>query len=209
MKTIPSCPGSYGLVLKSVGWAWVVVGSLGECLFRPGLYVYVGSARGAGGLRSRIRRHLQRRKRKRWHIDYLTTHPSFRAVAVCFGASSKQSEGRIVAELCANGLLPYIPRFGSADDPGATTHLLSCPPYWPSCRRALERAFSRRFKAWSILTLRQRRSPAGGSLRFLLLLSHVDEHVGQPAAVSPLVVVPGQCLHQGPPNHVCGQAVDD
>jgi Uri superfamily endonuclease len=49
------------------------VGSLGRIRFARGYYSYVGSAR--RGMRSRIARHLAREKRKRWHIDWLTTQP--------------------------------------------------------------------------------------------------------------------------------------
>lgn len=39
---------------------------------RPGPYLYCGSARGPGGLRARLRRHMRRGKAIRWHIDRLT-----------------------------------------------------------------------------------------------------------------------------------------
>jgi len=37
-----------------------------------GLYVYVGSAHGPGGLRARVGRHLRREKPHHWHVDHLT-----------------------------------------------------------------------------------------------------------------------------------------
>ncbi|MEO0081422.1 MAG: GIY-YIG nuclease family protein [candidate division WOR-3 bacterium] len=47
------------------------VGALGRLDFPAGFYLYVGS----GGLNAvrRVQRHLARKKRVRWHIDYLTT----------------------------------------------------------------------------------------------------------------------------------------
>lgn len=54
------------------------VGALGDLLFDPGWYIYVGSALGPGGL-SRVRRHLRINRegtdRPHWHIDYLSRHP--------------------------------------------------------------------------------------------------------------------------------------
>ncbi len=45
------------------------IGSLGEISFPEGYYIYTGSA--AKNLKSRVARHLRKRKKKRWHIDYL------------------------------------------------------------------------------------------------------------------------------------------
>ncbi|NPD87613.1 MAG: GIY-YIG nuclease family protein [Asgard group archaeon] len=39
---------------------------------QTGFYIYVGSAFGAGGLSSRIHRHLRRSKKQHWHIDQVT-----------------------------------------------------------------------------------------------------------------------------------------
>ncbi|MGG6431797.1 GIY-YIG nuclease family protein [Anoxybacillus sp. D401a] len=47
----------------------VEVGKLGTFLFPKGNYIYVGSAK--RNIQSRIQRHIQVEKRKRWHIDYI------------------------------------------------------------------------------------------------------------------------------------------
>jgi len=44
------------------------IGRLGKIEFKKGTYLYVGSAK--KGLVSRLRRHLSRKKRLFWHIDY-------------------------------------------------------------------------------------------------------------------------------------------
>ena len=49
----------------------VNVGRLGDIAFRRGYYAYVGSA--LKGFKARIDRHIRRRKKLFWHIDYLTT----------------------------------------------------------------------------------------------------------------------------------------
>lgn len=56
------------------------VGSLGRILFERGYYTYVGSAR--RNMRPRVARHLAKEKRKRWHIDWLTTQPGVVPIAV-------------------------------------------------------------------------------------------------------------------------------
>jgi Uri superfamily endonuclease len=48
----------------------IQVGALGTLFFEKGIYCYVGSA--MGGLDQRLRRHLSKDKRMKWHIDYLT-----------------------------------------------------------------------------------------------------------------------------------------
>lgn len=68
-----SDPGTYALILKSPQSMSVCVGKAGTFEFMPGYYIYTGSARGPGGLKARVSRHLKMTKRCHWHIDYLTT----------------------------------------------------------------------------------------------------------------------------------------
>lgn len=63
--------GTYLLVLRSHGEATVQVGRWGPLAVRPGVYLYVGSAFGPGGVRARVGRHLRMRKKPHWHLDYL------------------------------------------------------------------------------------------------------------------------------------------
>jgi len=48
------------------------IGKLGEIKFDKDNYIYVGSAQ--SGIEKRIKRHLKKRKKKFWHIDYLLTN---------------------------------------------------------------------------------------------------------------------------------------
>ncbi|MEB3851702.1 MAG: GIY-YIG nuclease family protein [Desulfurococcales archaeon] len=96
----------------------------------PGLYAYVGSAGGPGGLRARIARHLRRRKRVWWHVDWLTTSPASRVVAVAYCASGTHgphAEAQVASCLASRGYLP-VRGFGSTDDPEAESHLYKTPP---------------------------------------------------------------------------------
>ncbi len=61
--------GGYLLILHLRGRQRLTVGALGDILLLAGYYVYVGSAMRSLG--PRIERHLRRRKKFHWHIDYL------------------------------------------------------------------------------------------------------------------------------------------
>ncbi len=76
----PRDPGTYALIFTLPRPLSLTVGRLGTRLLLPGEYVYVGSARGAGGLAARLHRHLKRDKRLHWHVDYLATQVFPRAV---------------------------------------------------------------------------------------------------------------------------------
>ncbi|MHA1864890.1 MAG: GIY-YIG nuclease family protein [Candidatus Heimdallarchaeaceae archaeon] len=52
-------------------------------------YIYVGSAFGAGGLKSRVSHHLLKEKTQRWHIDFLTTSPYSEIVGVVYFIDQK------------------------------------------------------------------------------------------------------------------------
>ncbi len=67
--------GSYLLILKNNKEQEIKVGALGKRRFLPGYYLYVGSA--LNNLEKRIERHKRKRKKKFWHIDYLTTRFKF------------------------------------------------------------------------------------------------------------------------------------
>jgi Uri superfamily endonuclease len=67
-------PGTYVLVMQLPRDTTLEVGRLGVVVFPRGYYCYVGSARGPGGWRARVARHLRQGKKTHWHIDYLLRH---------------------------------------------------------------------------------------------------------------------------------------
>lgn len=71
MDDLPVRPGTYALILRLREEAEIDVGRLGKFVFPAGFYVYVGSARGPGGIRARLGRHLRGVARPHWHIDHL------------------------------------------------------------------------------------------------------------------------------------------
>jgi len=145
-------------MLQAARRARLHVGSLGTLTFQPGLYLYVGSARGPGGLRARVNRHVRRDKSRRWHIDYLTTSDSFNLTGVFTGISRERMESELVAELIRQGTSECAPGFGSTDDPEATSHLLAAPASLEECRRIAQRSFSRLFPSRSAFSTLDRQS---------------------------------------------------
>lgn len=63
--------GTYALVFKCNAPFEAVVGKLGPVKISAGYWVYVGSAFGPGGLRSRLAHHLKPSTRPHWHLDYI------------------------------------------------------------------------------------------------------------------------------------------
>jgi Uri superfamily endonuclease len=134
MRPIPDLPGSYALCLSLARDTSLSVGKLGECFFPAGAYLYLGSARGPGGLRARLGRHLAGGGRRRWHIDYL------RAVAepagfVCVtqaggGEAGLPLECRWSQSMLASGRASApSPGFGASDCRcGCLAHLIYLGP---------------------------------------------------------------------------------
>jgi len=79
MLTIPptkqpgAVPGLYLLNIQLTKPIILTPGRLGRQTFEPGNYLYVGSARGSGGLRARLTRHQRCccSNVRHWHIDHL------------------------------------------------------------------------------------------------------------------------------------------
>jgi len=101
--------GAYLLILQLNSNRKLQVGSLGTLTFKKGFYIYVGSAK--ANLSARIRRHLKKSKKKRWHIDYLSTvAKTIKAIPV---RTSEELECKIASRL--SGFLSCINGFGSSD----------------------------------------------------------------------------------------------
>jgi Uri superfamily endonuclease len=121
--------GSYILILRlDQPLHDLPIGRLGRFDFASGIYLYVGSAFGAGGLPARLAYHQRRHKpRPHWHIDYL------RAEACLCEAWSVSGGGRLECVWCRAlaahpAVSTPVPGFGSRDT-GCPTHLfyLPCP----------------------------------------------------------------------------------
>ena len=120
---LPADPGSYALALRLRHAQVLAVGRLGRLDFRAGVWLYVGSARGPGGLRARVGRHWLGPARSRWHIDYL------RRAAAPLGAAVRQADASLECRWAAR--LADAPHWTSgpegfgASDCRCPTHLFA------------------------------------------------------------------------------------
>jgi sugar fermentation stimulation protein A len=113
--------GSYLLHLRLDEPRRVSIGALGEFDLDAGHYLYVGSA--MGSMQRRTSRHLRRRKRMRWHVDYLRAAADWAAVYPIY--ANHRLECSIAASLREVFTEP-IPGFG-ASDCRCGSHLFSTP----------------------------------------------------------------------------------
>jgi Uri superfamily endonuclease len=122
---LPAAPGTYLLLLDLPMPTRLAVGRLGTFDFPAGRYAYTGSARGPGGLRARVGRHLRAEKRLHWHVDYLSARASI--VEVWYAESTARLECLWAARLSAlPGASQPIDSFGSSDC-GCRSHLIRLP----------------------------------------------------------------------------------
>jgi Uri superfamily endonuclease len=121
---LPSLPGSYVLVLHLAQDRTIAIGRLGPVHFCSGYYLYVGSARGPGGLRARLERHLRREKAEHWHVDHLRRWAE--PVEAWFALSRESLECRWRVALQEAGLSLAVSGFGSSDC-RCPAHLLYSP----------------------------------------------------------------------------------
>lgn len=89
----------------------VEVGKLGMFSFPPGTYIYIGSAK--RNLEARIKRHVKKEKKQRWHFDYLRpfgevvqveTFDDTNSECKLFEKKLKELDGKVIAK-----------KFGSSD----------------------------------------------------------------------------------------------
>ncbi len=113
--------GAYILLLHLASAKEVLVGRLGEWTAVPGWYVYVGSAMRT--LSHRINRHLRRRKKMHWHIDYLRAAAD-KVIAYPI-RSSRREECDIAARM--SELLSSGPAGFGSSDCDCASHLYHSP----------------------------------------------------------------------------------
>jgi Uri superfamily endonuclease len=121
---IPKEPGVYVLVGHLSQSIQLKIGALGETHLPAGVYCYCGSAKGPGGLQSRIGRHLRKDTRKFWHFDHLKENLDIIQVWWRAGKNWQECE---VAQFLARRYGAQIPTtgFGSSDcRKGCASHLI-------------------------------------------------------------------------------------
>lgn len=123
----PAQPGAYVLIFVLVAAQTLRAGRLGPINLAPGRYAYVGSARGPGGLRARLARHLRQEKRLHWHVDYLTQCVAISAVYWAVAVEPLECRwAQALLRLPGAALGPA--GFGSSDcQAGCRSHLIRLP----------------------------------------------------------------------------------
>jgi Uri superfamily endonuclease len=133
MDDLPVQPGIYALILKLNESKTITVGRLGALEMSAGFYVYSGSARGPGGLRGRLSRHIWRQGKFHWHIDYLAVHAVVQGYA--YYVLGDKEEVAITTECAWSQALISMPgavipalKFGASDcRSGCPAHLVHYP----------------------------------------------------------------------------------
>ncbi|MCP3958884.1 MAG: GIY-YIG nuclease family protein [bacterium] len=119
--SLPAGPGSYVLELSLDRQITLRPGKLGPVRLGPGLLRYYGSARGAGGVRSRVARHLRREGRHHWHVDWLLARAPAERVIVELEAGECELVRR---DLESGRWAVAAAGFGSSDCRSCPAHLL-------------------------------------------------------------------------------------
>jgi len=102
--------GNYLIVGELKKAKKILIGKLGEIEFKKGYYLYVGRA--MKNLTKRIKRHLRKKKKKRWHIDYLIDYlKDLKAIPI---RSEKNFECELAQDLAKINFFP-IKKFGASD----------------------------------------------------------------------------------------------
>ncbi len=120
-ESLPPAPGAYLLLARLSTPLSLRIRTLPPVILAAGRYVYAGSARGPGGIRARVGRHLRRGKRPHWHIDHLTEAAAeLQAIAVPGGDECALIDALLAVGDCEVALAG----FGSTDCRACPGHLL-------------------------------------------------------------------------------------
>ena len=118
----PLLPGAYAMAIELTDKAVVRLSGRPPITLPAGRYLYCGSAKGPGGLKARLSRHMRRGKSLRWHVDQLTEQ----GLVVGSWAFPGGDECKLV-QMCSHLPMP-IAGFGSSDCATCRSHLL----FWPN-----------------------------------------------------------------------------
>ena len=121
-EPLPTGPGAYVLILDVERSLPLRVATLPRIHLPPGRYAYVGSAKGPGGIRARVRRHLKQDKKRHWHVDHLTAGARVDEVIAHPGAEECDLVDRLLAK---RGATSPVAGFGSSDCKRCASHLVA------------------------------------------------------------------------------------
>lgn len=115
--------GTYILILRSTKEQTVQVGALGAMTVTPGVYAYVGSAFGPGGVRARVQRHAESGGASHWHVDYLRSVTKLDEVWYTHDSERRECLWASVFRDLSGASIP-LTGFG-ASDCDCTAHLIA------------------------------------------------------------------------------------
>jgi Uri superfamily endonuclease len=110
----PRESGTYAIIFYCRLTAPVCIGRLGILHLHPGWYVYLGSALGTGGLRSRLKHHCGVVEKPHWHLDYVHHHLDIKEIWFQTGNRKKECAWAQYF-LGRQGVAVPLRRFGSSD----------------------------------------------------------------------------------------------
>ena len=123
--------GIYTLIIFLSREICLNVGKLGQQRFPKGYYTYTGSAlgKGASSLKRRISRHLQKKKRNFWHIDFLLANENATVTAVAAAQTNEKLECKLNSYIKREEEAKIlVKRFGASDcRENCGSHLLFYP----------------------------------------------------------------------------------
>jgi Uri superfamily endonuclease len=108
----PASGGTYILLVELASPVAIAVGRLGSISFEAGVYAYVGSAFGPGGLAARLHRHIVGPRKIHWHIDYLLERAT--VIGTLHRAEVERGECKW-ARWVGTRAKAHVPGFGSSD----------------------------------------------------------------------------------------------
>jgi len=117
--------GTYCLVIELKKDSSIKIGALGKIKFKRGLYCYVGSA--LNNLEKRVQRHLSKKKKLHWHIDYFLLNKNSSIKKIFYKKSNKKEECKIANFVLKNST-DTITGFGCSDC-SCKTHLFMIRSY--------------------------------------------------------------------------------
>lgn len=115
---------TYSLYIQISRKISINIGKLGKVDFPKGIYLYCGSAR--KNFDARIKRHLARNKKIRWHIDYLLESKYSKIIKIEKFELEKHTECSLVKYyVLSNTAEKFADGFGASDcKNGCRSHLL-------------------------------------------------------------------------------------
>ncbi len=120
-----SRPGSYVVLLAPNQPGRVQIGRLGTLVLDGGVFLYVGSALGPGGVAARCRHHRRIASRAHWHLDYLRPHCRLLAFWIAHGDQRLEHQWAAALSDLPGACWP-LARFG-ASDCRCPSHLIRVP----------------------------------------------------------------------------------